>query len=92
MGHAHDKDEIQSEGRKGNAALPLNADQDNAGAERYPPARKDDSVEATNGEKRTFGAGGDNPKPRQGAGDGGPAPAPHEGLLGPGGDPAEGKR
>jgi len=44
-------DRIQSEGRKG-------AGEPDAGAERYPPAGKDDAVEAP------------NPKPRQGAGDG----------------------
>jgi len=53
-------DKIQSEGRKANAAQPLNAAPPNAGAERYPPAGKDDGVEAP------------NPRPRQGAGDGGP--------------------
>lgn len=88
--HPANEDTIQSAGRKGNAALPLNVEGDNAGAERYPPARKDDGVEPR--EARTFGAGGDNPKPRQGAGDGGPAPATNDGRLGPEGDPVEGKR
>jgi len=58
--HAND-DKIQSEGRKDNAARRLNAAEPNAGAERYPPAGRDDAVEAP------------NPRPRQGAGDGGPA-------------------
>lgn len=51
-------DEIQSAGRKTNAARPLNDAPDNAGPERYPPVSKDDGVEA--------------PLPPQGAGDGGP--------------------
>lgn len=59
--HAND-DKIQSEGRKANAAQPLNAAEPNAGAERYPSAGRDDGVEAP------------NPRPRQGAGDGGPDP------------------
>jgi len=40
------EDEIQSKGRKDNAAQPLNAAEPNAGAERYPSAGKDDAVEA----------------------------------------------
>ena len=51
-------DKIQSEGRKNNAAQPVNTAPDNAGAERYPAVSRDDGVE--------------NPRPRQGAGDGGP--------------------
>lgn len=54
-------DKIQSKGRKDNAAQPVNAAPDNAGAERYPAVRKDGGVE--------------NPRPRQGAGDGGPDPS-----------------
>ncbi|OHB26995.1 MAG: hypothetical protein A2790_14180 [Phenylobacterium sp. RIFCSPHIGHO2_01_FULL_69_31] len=84
-------DKIQSEGRKANAAQPLNAAEPNAGAERYPPTSRDDGVEAPAGERRSFDAGG-NPQPRQGAGDGGPPPSATEGRLGPGGDPVEGKR
>ncbi|MBL8774150.1 MAG: hypothetical protein JNK30_22370 [Phenylobacterium sp.] len=82
-----DQDHIQTQGRKDNAALPLNAAPDNAGAERYPSVKKDDSVEP-----RSFEGGGDNPEPRQGAGDGGPGTSANEGRLGRGGDPAEGKR
>lgn len=92
MGQDANQDEIQSEGREENAALPLNAAKENAGAERYPPARKDDSVERVDPQTRTYGAGGDNPQPRQGAGDGGPPPTKNDGRLGPEGDPAEGKR
>ena len=73
-------DEIQSEGRKANAAKPLNAAKPNAGAERYPSAGRDDAVESTTGERRAFD-GPENPRPRQGAGDGGPS-----------NDPAAGKR
>lgn len=64
-------DMLQSEGRKDNAAQPLNASPDNAGAARYPAVNKDDSVDST-GEGRGFGANVDaptNPEPRQGAGD-----------------------
>jgi hypothetical protein len=71
--HAND-DKIQSEGRKDNAAQHLNAAEPNAGAERYPPAGKDDAVESAGGERRTF-EGSQNPKPRQGAGDGGADPS-----------------
>ena len=71
--HAND-DKIQSEGRKDNAAQHLNAAEPNAGAERYPPAGKDDGVEAPVTERRSF-EGVDNPQPRQGAGDGGPDPS-----------------
>lgn len=53
-------DEIQSDGRKHNAAQPVNTAPDNAGPERYPSVSREDGVE--------------NPRPRQGAGDGGPGP------------------
>jgi hypothetical protein len=86
----HTDDKIQSEGRKDNAAQHLNAAPDNAGAERYPATNKDDSV-APPREGRTF-EGVENPQPRQGAGDGGPDPSVNQGRMGPGGDPAEGKR
>lgn len=85
------EDRIQTQGRKDNAAKPLNAAPDNSGAERYPATKKDDSVESP-GEARSFKRGGDNPQPRQGAGDGGPAPSSNEDRLGSGADPAEGKR
>jgi hypothetical protein len=84
-------DKIQSEGRKDNAAQHLNAAPDNAGAERYPPTNKDDSIDTAGGEKRSF-EGVENPQPRQGAGDGGPDPSVNQGRMGPGADPAEGKR
>lgn len=35
---------LQSDGRDRNAAEPLDAAEDNAGAERYPPAERDDSI------------------------------------------------
>lgn len=73
-------DRIQSEGRRKNGAEPLNAAEDHGGPERYPAVRKDDAVETG------------NPQPRQGAGDGAPPASTHEGRLGPGSDPAEGKR
>jgi hypothetical protein len=75
------------------------ARRDNAGAERYPPVRQDDSVDpsrsepaSTSTEPRSFEGEAANPKPRQGAGDGGPDPSVNQGHMGPGGDPAEGKR
>jgi len=83
-------DKIQSQGRKDNAAQPVNATEPNAGAERYPSTSKDDGVEAQP-ERRSF-EGADNPQPRQGAGDGGPDPSVNQGRVDPGGDPAEGKR
>lgn len=86
----HPDDKIQSEGRKDNAAQHLNAAPDNAGAERYPPTNKDDSVSPT-GERRSF-EGVENPQPRQGAGDDQPDPSVNQGHMGPDGDPAEGKR
>lgn len=80
----NDNDNVQSEGRDANGALPLNASKNEAGAERYPKVRKDDGVAA---EDRAF-APPDNPEPRQGAGDSSPA----QDRTGPGADPAEGKR
>lgn len=89
---------IQTEGRKGNAAQPLNAAPDNAGAERYPPVNKDDSVARSRrgkdmaGERRSFEGDVESPEPRRGAGDGGPDPSVNQDRMGPGDDPAEGKR
>lgn len=67
----HPDDKIQSQGRKDNAAQRLNDAPDNAGAERYPPVKRDDSLDpaAARGEKKAF-EDVDNPEPRQGAGDG----------------------
>ena len=90
----HPDDKIQSQGRKDNAAQHLNAAPDNAGAERYPPVDKDDSIDpgAARGEHRSFEReeGVENPQPRQGAG--APDPSVNQGHMGPAGDPAEGKR
>ena len=80
------KSKIQTAGREANAARPLNAARDRGGAERYPKVDQTDAVQA---EGRSFDSAVDAPTPRQGAGDG---TAPKEGHLGPGGDPAEGKR
>ena len=90
MGGQSDDDRIQTDGREANAAQPLNAADKNKGAERYPPVSKDDAVEKPQGEARSFG--GDNPEPPRGAGDTSAPPSANEGRLGPGGDPAEGKR
>jgi len=57
------KDSNQSDGRKANAAKPLDAARENQGAERYPPARQDDAIVGK-------GARSFNPQPRQGADDG----------------------
>jgi hypothetical protein len=89
--HPADDDKIQTQGRKDNAAQHLNAAEENAGPERYPSVKKDDSVERPS-ESRSFEGEGANPEPRQGAGDGGPDPSVNQGRMGPGADPAEGKR
>jgi hypothetical protein len=76
----------QSQGRKDNAATPLDEEPGTASVtpEDYPAGPP--------GEGRSFGRGQTNPQPRQGAGDSGPPPSVNEGRLGPGADPAEGKR
>jgi hypothetical protein len=89
MGGEPSNDKIQTEGRKANAAQPLNDAPDHGGAERYPAVNKDDSISAD--EPRSFEPPA-NPEPPQGAGDGGPPPSTNEGRLGPGADPVEGKR
>ncbi|WP_411287629.1 hypothetical protein [Phenylobacterium sp.] len=79
------EDKLQTPGREANAAQPLDAPKDQGGVERYPTVRRDDGVA---GEKRSF-----DPPLKQGAGDGSAPPkAAADGHLGPGGDPAEGKR
>ena len=94
-----DERKIQTEGRKDNAAQPLDASKNEAGSERYPAVRQDDAIERTGrteqvtGEGRSFDPSQDAPsQPPQGAGDTSPPPAANEGRMGPGGDPAEGKR
>lgn len=93
-----DETKIQSEGRDDNAAQPLNASDNQRGPERYPSVRQDDAIERTGrgeqvtGEGRSFDPSADAPTPRQGAGDGSAPHAANEGRIGPGGDPAEGKR
>lgn len=84
MGH-----EPQSEGRKENAAQPASDANSKTTPQAYPPARKDDSIEPA-GEGRSFDPA-KNPAPRRGAGDT-TASSLNEGRMGPGGDPAEGKR
>ncbi|HEY8573726.1 hypothetical protein [Phenylobacterium sp.] len=86
---ANDND-IQSDGRDENGAQPLNASDNKGGPERYPSVRQDDSVES--GEQRSFDPSADAPTPRQGAGDSSQPTSANEGRIGPGGDPAEGKR
>jgi hypothetical protein len=94
-----DENKIQSDGRDQNAAQPLNASDNDRGAERYPSVRQDDAVERTGrsgqvtGEgERSFDPAADAPTPRQGAGDTTAPRTANEGHMGPGGDPAEGKR
>ena len=95
MGDEHhsndDKKATESDGRIDNAAVPIGDFKKVATPEDYPKTAKDDSVEAPS-EGRSFGGRPANPEPRQGAGDGGPTPSVNEGRLGPGADPAEGKR
>ena len=56
------EDQIQTAGRKDNAAQPLDAAPDEGGPERYPSVRQDDAVERTGraeavtGERRGFPA------------------------------------
>ena len=94
------EDKIQTDGRKDNAAQPLDAADKKGGPERYPAVRQDDAVEApgstedVTGERRSFDpprtAPPRPPRPPQGAGD---APvSTNNGRMGPGADPAEGKR
>jgi len=94
-----DERKMQTEGRKENAAQPLDASKNQAGSERYPAVRQDDAVERTGrteqvaGEGRSFDPEKDAPsQPPQGAGDTSSPVAPNEGRLGAAGDPAEGKR
>lgn len=100
-----DENKIQSEGREENAAQPLNAAKDNAGAERYPSVDQHDAVERTGrdqavtGEHPSFQPGGETKirnetaPPEDASTDGDDVPASaNEGRLGPGGDPVEGKR
>ena len=85
----HPEDKIQGEGRKDNAAQHVNPGPENAGAERYPSVKKDDAIDtAGGGERRSF-EGVESPEPRQ---DTDPDPSVNQGHMGPGGDPAEGKR
>lgn len=62
-------EDIQSQGRKDNAAQHLNSAPDNPGPERYPSVNRDDSIDPD--AKNAPSPGPDNPQPRQGAGDGG---------------------
>jgi len=91
-------DKIQTAGRQENDAQPLNASDNDGGAERYPSVRQDEAVERTGrteqvtGESRSFDPRADAPTPRQGAGDASPKAAKQDGFNGPEGDPVEGKR
>ncbi|MDD3837733.1 MAG: hypothetical protein WCY15_10335 [Phenylobacterium sp.] len=99
-----DENKLQSEGRKANAAQPLNAAEDNAGPERYPSVNQHDAVErsgrgpAVAGEHPSFqpprtGIREETSPPEDASTDGDDVPASSaEGRLGPGADPAEGKR
>ena len=71
-----DEPKTPTDGRKDNAARPPGAAGRKRGLERYPTVRQDDAVEPP-------GRWGDETSP---------SPSPNERRLGPGGDPAEGKR
>jgi hypothetical protein len=97
---------LQSEGRQENAAQPLDAAKDNAGAERYPSVDQHEAVERTGrdqpvaGEDPSFSPPGGETKirnetapPEDASTDGGDVPSsPQKGRMGPAGDPVEGKR
>lgn len=70
----HPDDKVQSQGRKDDAAQHVNETADNAGAERYPPVKKDDAIDpaAARGESKSF-EDVDNPEPRPGPGEGRPS-------------------
>jgi hypothetical protein len=92
------EDKMQTPGREDNAAQPLNASDNKGGPERYPAVRQDDAVEGAGvpedmtGERRSFDpAKNAPPSPPKGAGDATPV-STNNGRLGPGADPAEGKR
>jgi hypothetical protein len=77
-----DEDKLQTDGGQQSAAHPApDPHKADPTPERYPGARRDDAVEYPD-EKRSFDPPKASPKSQKGAGDG---------LLGPGGDPAEGK-
>lgn len=93
-----DERKTQTEGRKDNAAQPLNTSRNRGGPERYPSVRQDDAIERADRtepaarERRSFDPAKDAPsQPPQGAG-ATSSPSIDEGRLGPAGDPAEGKR
>jgi hypothetical protein len=77
-GGASNRDKLQTEGRRENAAQPLDAAKDHGGAERYP-------------ETRSFAPGADAPEDDSSV-DPQSSASPNEGRLGAAADPAEGKR
>jgi hypothetical protein len=87
-----------SESPKNPAAQHTEAGSENAGAERYPPVSKDDSItkpgqnKDPTGERRSFEGNVESAEPREGARGADPDPSVNQGHMGPGGDPAEGKR
>ena len=91
-----DEDKIQSEGRKDNAAQHLNAADGQCrrralsarGEGRFHRRSRSGRRRATHLRRHV-----ESPEPRQGAGDAASAdPSVNQGHMGPGGDPAEGKR
>lgn len=86
--HVSDHGKDRSKGREDNAARPLGASGGSPTPAPYPETRRDDSIESP-GERRSFDPAVNAPAQRRGAGD---ASEIDEGLLGPKGDPAEGKR
>ena len=68
---------------------PVSAPEGQAGVERYPAVRQDDSVE-TLAEDRSFEGEGAEPRARKGGET--PDPSVNQGHMGPDADPVEGKR
>jgi hypothetical protein len=88
------EDKMQTPGREDNAAAPAAASDKKGEPERYPTVRQDDAVEGLGlpeDERRSFDpAKNAPPRAPKGAED---APvSTNNGRLGPGADPAEGKR
>jgi hypothetical protein len=92
-----DQPKDQSEGREKNAAASAPPGVSNVSPQDYPSAGRDDAIERTGrteevaGEGRSFDSKTGNPAPKQGAGDASAPSSTSEGLMGPQGDPAEGK-
>jgi hypothetical protein len=76
-------------GAEGPPANGRPADAAKSGLQRYPTV---DQTDAVQGERRTFSPAPETPAPREAARDAGCPASTTDGRMGPGGDPAEGKR